>query len=301
MFRHHPLLGTQVEVVVTGGDERTARSASETVVAEIDRLEDVFSVFRAGSELNRWKRDEVDRPSRELCEVMVAALDWQLRSGGSFNPLAGLLSRTWADAERNGRPPADDDVARVVEKIFEPRYTISDGRPVRIDDCTALSLNAIAKGYIVDAAAELAAASVPNASVLVSAGGDMRHVGTEPSRVGIENPLRPYDNEPPLTSITLRNAGLATSGGSRRGFRIGDRWVSHALDARTGQPIEAQASISVAAPDAMTADVLATVAGALTPEAAVAMVEAMRDVACFVIDPRGVALADRSWRGLEVH
>jgi hypothetical protein len=40
---------------------------------------------------------EVDKPSSDLCAVMAAASEWQQRSGGSFNPLAGELSAMEAD------------------------------------------------------------------------------------------------------------------------------------------------------------------------------------------------------------
>lgn len=38
--------------------------------------------------------------------------------------------------------------------------------------------------------------------------------------VGIEDPHRPYDNVAPLDRIRLAGQGLATSGSSRRGFRV---------------------------------------------------------------------------------
>jgi FAD:protein FMN transferase len=297
VFRYHPLLGTVIDVVVIERSEQRARAISEAAVSELERLEHVFSMYRAESELSRWKRDELDDPSGEFCAVMAIALDWHTRSGGTFNPLAGRLSRVWADAELAGTVPTEDHLAAIAESIVEPRYTITDGVPIRNGDCRDLNLNAIAKGYIVDTAVT-SVRDAGSPGVLVSAGGDMRHVGTDPVSVGIENPLRPYDNEPPLTTVSLHDAGLATSGGARRGWTIAGRRFSHALDARTGMPIEAQASITVIAPDSMTADVVATAAGALTPEEAVRMIESMPDVACLVIDSNGAAHHDRRWHRL---
>ncbi len=301
VFRHHPLLGTVVEVIVSNSDEAEARSLDAAVVAEIERLEDVFSAFRTDSELNRWKRDELDAPpSVDLSRVMAAALDWQDRSGGVFNPLAGQLSQVWADAEAAGTMPAAHALRDAADAIGEPRYEMVDGVPTLRGDCTDLNLNAIAKGYIVDSAAHVAHAMAADVAVLVSAGGDMRHLGRAAAIVGIANPLRPYDNEPPVTSIALYNAGLATSGGSRRGFRFGEQRVSHELDARTGLPLRTHASISVVAPDAMTADALTTVTGALSPVDTVATIEARPDAACLVIDTDGRHHADRAWGRLAV-
>ncbi len=112
----------------------------------------------------------------------------------------------------------------------------------------AVNLNAIAKGWIVDRAAEM----VPYLHTLVlDAGGDVLHVGPTAIRVGVENPLRPFDNEPPLMTVLIRNAALATSGPARRG--------DHLVDPRTGLPPTEVASASVVAHDAATADVVATI------------------------------------------
>ncbi len=289
-----------VEIVIVDTSEERARAASDVAVAEIERLENTFSMYRPDSELSRWKVDELDDPSDEFCAVMAGALHWQSNSEGRFNPLAGRFSRVWADAESNGAIPTDDELAIIADAIFEPRYAIDDGIPKRTRDCTDLNLNALAKGFIVDAAATLAAATSSPVGVLVSAGGDMRQLGAQPTAIGIENPLRRYDNEPPVATVSLHNAGLATSGGAHRGFRIAGHSYSHALDARTGQPIDQQASISVVAPDAMTADAIATNAHALAPRDAVAMVEAMPEAACLVIDSDGAVHTDRTWEQLAV-
>lgn len=296
--REHPLLGTVVEVVVTGGSEPNARAVAATVVAEIERLEGVLSAFRDDSELNAWKRDEVDAPSVDLCAVLAAAWEWQQRSGGLFNPLAGELSAIWSVAEREGVAPSASQLSEAVAAIRVPRYEMRHGVPVRLGDCSHLNLNAIAKGYIVDRGLALASLDGGVLSVVVSAGGDLAHRGDEPSRVGIENPLRPFDNEPPVAFVSLRNAGLATSGGARRGVRIGSEWFSHVLDPRTGQPVDTQASISVVAPSAVEADVLATIAGAMRPADAVDDIEARAQIGCLIVERNGQLISDSTWARL---
>lgn len=295
-----PLLGTVVEVAVTGGSEAQASRVGQRIVAEMDRLEQVFSAFRDDSELNRWKRGEGQPVSGDLCEVMTAAAAWQQLSGGAFNPLVGELSALWAAGERIGRVPSDAELAVVAASIREPRFEMRGDVPVRLGDCSQMNLNAIAKGYIVDRALGAAPDVEAVVSILVSAGGDMAHRGDQPARIGIEHPLRPYDNEPPLAFVQLHNAALATSGGARRGFRIGGRRYSHVLDPRTGQPVDTHASISVIAPTAMEADVLTTVLGALTPHAAVEQLDERDDGGCLIIDPSGKLVMDSTWAALAV-
>lgn len=289
------MLGTVVEVVIVGGTTTNARLVAAVVIAEIERLESVLSAFDAGSELSAWKRDELKEPSREFSTVMAAALDWQQRSGGSFNPLTGELSAIWSAAERIGVRPSPGALAQAAAAISVPRYEMRDGAPVRLGDCRQLNLNAIAKGYIVDRALGAAQLGDGVVSVLVSAGGDLAHRGVAPSRVGIENPLRPYDNEPPLAFVELSNAGLATSGGSRRSIRIDGQRFSHVLDPRTGEPVDTHASISILAPSATEADALTTVVGALAAVDAVDLVETMPHVGCLIVEATGRMVCDSTW------
>ncbi len=293
--RHQGLLGTVIDVRVLAG-EAVAPRVADVVVEEIGRLESVFSVFDPTSDLNRWKRDELGHQPEELVEVMTAALCWQRRSHGAFNPMVGLISAAWRRGADTGVRPSPAGVAALAASIAEPRFDVQRGEIVRTGDCTALDVNAIAKGYIVDRAARRAVRRYEPHMIVVGAGGDLLHRGAPPARIGIEDPLRPYDNEPPLAVVELSNAGLATSGGARRGFRIGDEWFGHVIDPRTGEPVGAQASISVVAPDAMTADVMATVLGLSEPATAVREADTIDDVGCLVVDPDGGRWVDVTWR-----
>jgi thiamine biosynthesis lipoprotein len=297
-FHHHPLLGTVVDVVVETGSAAVADAVDRAAVAEIVRLQAVFDVHDPTSELSRWRRGEEEHPpSRELTEVLALALEWQHRSDGRFNPLSGLLSHRWRSAEVDGVAPTTDELADLARSVAEPRYDLIDGLPRRRGDCSALDLNALAKGWIVDRALG-AAWDDRAAAVTISAGGDVAHQGRPPARVAIENPLRPYDNEPPLTMVDLEQGGLATSGRSRRGFRVGDRWYGHVIDPRTGATVDHTASISVIAGDAATADAVATVAGVLRPEEAVELLDSLVGVGGLVVDPAGVERCDRTWLAL---
>lgn len=305
LFRHQPLLGTVVEVRCDGADDATAEAVDAAVVAEIERLERIFSIHDAGSELRRWQRGEVDAPGAELSEVLASALDWQASSGGAFNPAAGAVVALWLAAEARGEPPPPVEQAAVAAVIARPLYHLDPGGVPRLDvpvspdaERGVIDLNALAKGWIVDRALGAGrAVAPPEADVVVSAGGDLAHTGPGSARIGIENPLRPYDNEPPVVTVEVRHGGLATSGRARRGFRIGGRWYGHVVDPRTGATADHVAGITVVAPDAATADVQATILGLMTPTDAVAHGEA-EGVACLVIAPDGTVTVNDRWRSL---
>lgn len=302
-FRHHPLIGTIVEIVVElpdGCPDDEAHRLDDLVVAEMVRLERVCSAFDPASELERWKRGEVPEPSADLSAVLTEALAFQAESAGTFNPMAGVLTDAWRTAAAAGARPEPVELERLAASIAEPRYAIdAAGRPVATGDCSALQLNAFAKGWIVDRALLVACRDGVAASVTVSAGGDLAHRGDRPTRVAVENPLRPYDNEPPLMTIELAEAGLATSGRARKGVRVGDRWYSHVIDPRTGWPVDDVASVSVVARDAGTADAMATVLGVLGVDEALAWATE-RGLALLRIAPDGSRVSNAAWDSLGV-
>lgn len=298
-FAHPDLMGTHVEVTVGCRGEDLAKAVDASVVAEIQRLVRVFSVFESGSELSRWRNGRLANPSPELGAVLAVARDWQGRSGGRFNPLAGRLVRHWRSAEVAGAPPAADVLSAVVDAIRAPAYDLGSGRPVVVGDCADLDLNGIAKGFIVDRAMD--AGVGPDVSWLtVNAGGDLAHRGAGQVRVGIENPHRPYDNEPPLTVLGLADAAVATSGRARRGFRVGGQWFGHVVDPLTGWPVTGTESATVVAGDAMTADVLATIAAVMVPEEAVEFLGELDGVEALVIDHDRGAHSTAGWPALLV-
>jgi FAD:protein FMN transferase len=93
-------------------------------------------------------------------------------------------------------------------------------------------------------------ADVPN--FVIDAGGDLRHYGDRPLRVGLEHPL---DLERVLGVVELRGNALAASAINRRAWGDG---LHHILDARTGAPTRSVLATWVIADNAMLADGIAT-------------------------------------------
>ena len=265
---HEPVLGTVLTVHARARRRSDGELAERLLLTEITRLEAVFSVFRADSELSRWRSSAGGVPvSDELAALLRLGLQWQARSAGVFNPAVGEATALWQRAAAQATMPEDDAVAAVAIGLQGPRYALDGdddgGPPVMLGDCSALNFNALAKGLVVERACQHVAGEVEVDELLVNIGGDLRHVGEPGVVVAIEDPARPYDNAEPLARVRVTGAGLATSGSSRRGVRIGEQWFSHVIDPRTARPVEHVRSASVIAGDAATADVVATVLSVL--------------------------------------
>jgi thiamine biosynthesis lipoprotein ApbE len=296
-------MGTAVEVqlVLTGTDaDAEGRSYISAAIDEMVRLQNVFSSVDPSSEFSRWARNDITEISAELSQVLSESANWQHSSGGRFNPAVAELTEFWNNAQRVGTMPDAASAQRVADAIASPRWqTGPHGAVEQLGDCSRCTLNAFAKGWIVDRAVEHLTKHHTVRTVTVNAGGDLRRSGADPLIVGIENPFRPFDNEPPIAAISVSNAAVATSGSARKGFRIGGKNFGHVVDPRCGWPVEGIISLSVVADTAATADAIATVLGVQSPHEAIAEANEM-GIAVFLVTEHGEQLRSEAWHRIQV-
>ena len=297
-FHHENVLGTSFELKVHSVDAATASRAEAVSLAEIDRLARIFSGYSPESEFSRWQRTRSRRVpiSSELLAVLVASERWQRESQGAFNPGVERLTRLWKTAAAADRVPDTSDLALVVRDLAKSAWRIdaTAGTAEHLSD-TPLSLNAIAKGYIIEQASAAASRTPGVEGVLLEIGGDLRVRGRFPHRVALTDPRNDAENAPPLTALSVVDQGLATSGGYRRGVRVRGQSFSHILDPRTGQPVQEVAGVTVLAPDAMTADALSTTLSVLGPVDGLRLVEANPGIACLMVMSDGRQVRSSRW------
>jgi thiamine biosynthesis lipoprotein len=291
VFNYEHVLGTSLELQVMADVERGARQAEAEVLAEVDRLASILSGWSPSSELARWLMTDTAVPvSPDLANVLEASQTGREHTGGAFDPAAQAI----IDALRGGAVGHADTTR--LDGRRGPHWLVNraDGTARRLTRC-AISLDAIAKGYIVTRAAARAHAGDGVRSVLLNIGGDLQHFGATPVAVGIADPAAPAENAPPIAVVQIRHAALATSGGYRRGFVTNGRRVSHIVDPRTGRPADRTASASVFAPDCATADALSTAFSVMEPHHSVRLADALPGVGCLIVDHDGVATTNAVW------
>jgi thiamine biosynthesis lipoprotein ApbE len=303
-FNYEHVLGTSLELQVMSADERAAPRAEGRVLAEVDRLEPILSGWSPASEFARWQatHDVCVPVSSELADVLYASHAWRDRTAGAFDPAAQAILNLLRDGA--GEAAADNAMPTLLEELAGPLWLVdrSAGTVRRLTQ-RAVSLDAIAKGYIVTRAA-LAAQEVDGITdVLLNIGGDLQHFGTRAVAVGIADPFAPAENAPPIAAVRIENAALATSGGYRRGFVANGRRVSHIVDTRSGRPAERIVSASVFARDCTAADALSTAFSVMRPDESVALADELGGVGCLLIEADGTVTTNTAWdaRAITVH
>jgi len=88
-FHYDHILGTSLDLAVWSPDSVDPQIVLEAALTEIDRLSAILNTRLADSEIRRYERGEITKPSRELREVFELYRNWERRTGGvlSIRPL----------------------------------------------------------------------------------------------------------------------------------------------------------------------------------------------------------------------
>lgn len=248
-------LGAEASITLLHPDaERLIKAA----VAEIDRLEDVFSLYRAGSALSRLNRDgKLDAPDFELLECLGLCAELNAATGGLFDPTIQPLWELYADHYAAGAAPEKDEIA-AARRLVGFSGVHFDARTIRLARSgMALSLNGVAQGYIADKVADRMRAEGLT-DVLVNTG-ELQAVGSAPNGAGVGWSVSlDAGGRPIRDAVVLRDRALASSAPLGTAFDTSGR-VGHILDPRSGAPSDAiWQLVSVSAPHAAIADGLST-------------------------------------------
>ena len=240
-----PLMGTAVELIAEGRDERALRAAAEEAFREMQRLSAMMSHYDPASvvsALNDAAGVHTVAVPPELAEVLAQARRVSERTGGAFDVTIGGL-RAW----RFPRPqevPSEEEVAIQRRKVDYRKLQVEDGKAFLAEKGMRIDLGGIAKLYILEAGRRvLEMHGVPRA--LLNGGGDVvAHSGGAAWRVGIRDPRAPGRL---LGTVRLVRGCVASSGDYERGFVREGRGYHHILDPRTGYPAEGPRGVTLVA------------------------------------------------------
>lgn len=254
-----------MELVVVGVDAPEAARALAAAQAEIRRLDEALSGWRPDSELARLNSSTGPMAvSRDLFHVVELCERLRTDCGGAFSARIGKVEAIWRAAAQSGRLSDIDAPARAGREAQTARV-ILDPEARSIDrGGVVLAVDALAKGYIVDAALDAAARAAPHVSgVMLNIGGDLRCRGAAPGAsawsIGLaEGPGA--DNIAPTKVLHVRDQAVATSGPGARDLAISGVDLNHTIDPRSGQPAPRR-TVTVVAGSTAIADGLATALG----------------------------------------
>jgi thiamine biosynthesis lipoprotein len=285
-------MGTTYAVtVVDRPAEWPLESLAEQIGDELERIEQIFSLYRPTSELSRLNAaasSEWIGVSSDVLAVTKRAAKLAEATDGAFDPTVRPLVKLWRlqQLSTDWSPPSREAIAKSRHRVDFHMLETRDNPPAirKLASSVELDLNALVEGWAIDHLIDLLrCGGLTNA--LVELGGEFRAVGHKPNgqpwKIGIENPQAP--NSLYATAI-LKDAALATSGNYRQAIEYRGRRYGHILDARTGAPTEHDLlAVAVIADEATTADGWATALMTLGPAEGFELAETKGLVASFAV------------------
>ncbi|RAI57083.1 FAD:protein FMN transferase [Roseicella frigidaeris] len=267
-----PVLGGVGSIHLHHPDPEAARGLIAQCVAEIERLERLFSLWREDSQLSALNRHgALAAPPPDMVRLLGAARDATMLTGGLFDvtvqPLWALYRDHFSAAGAAPAGPPRDAVEAALALVDQRRLLVSPDRIALTRKGMAVTLNGIAQGYLTDRVVDLLRRAGVSRT-LVDLGETHaigRHPAGRPWRAALEDPDAPGRL---WGEVELVDRALASSGDGGFVFDAAGRFT-HLLDPRTGRSPQLHRAVSVLAPDATLADALST-AFSLMSEAEVA-------------------------------
>jgi thiamine biosynthesis lipoprotein len=272
------LMGTVVNLTVVSEDREAARTAVTATLDRMAEMEAYLSRYREDSEISQLVAEgRIDNASEALIDVLQLSDRVSRMGDGAFDiTVQPVLDLYRTHLSEHQSLPTRKAIEQAVERVDFRSVRVA-GRTVTLDrPDTMLTVDGIGKGYVVDqGVAELKRRGWSN--VFVEAGGDLVASGDnrqgEPWRIGIRSPRKQLSLQ---AKLDARDKAVATSGDYMQPFTP-DYSQHHILDPRTGLSSPELASSTIVAPDAATADGLATLTMVLGPTRSRELLEELPD------------------------
>ncbi len=281
------LLGSITNLTVISTDATQARLAINTAFERMASLEEVFSRFRPTSQLSRLNASGtlVD-PHPALKAVLTKAVGYGDLTGGAFDVTVEAVLKPYREAAKTSTVPDETTIADAQERVDYRQISIG-ADVIRLNrPGMAITLDGIAKGYIIDAGAAVFR-EYGFEQMMVELGGDLQtfgSAGSRPWQVGIQQPTPTAEQSPLIAHIV--NVAMATSGDYLYTF-TSDRRLHHIIDPHSGISPHELSSASVIAATACDADALATSLMVMGADAGLALIERLPDIEALVISKQG--------------
>ena len=260
-----------------------------SLIGEYDSL---LSKTAEGSDIYRINHAdgspvEVDARTAELLSI---ALSYASLSDGLVDPTIGTLSDLWSFGDTNeGIVPSREDIEEALSHIDYTKVKLSGNTVTLLDPKARLDLGFIAKGYIADKLKEfLTKNGVENG--IINLGGNVLTIGTKPDgsdyHIGVQKPFA--ETGTALTTLTVRDRSLVSSGNYERYFEKDGILYHHILSTRDGYPVNSGLNgVTISSENSVDGDALSTLCFILGYEKGRKLIDSLPDTEAVFISDAG--------------
>jgi FAD:protein FMN transferase len=233
-------MGTPCDIQLFARTEAEAKHAADAAMADVQRLEALYSRYKSDSFLSEINSVAAIGGSISVDDETASLLDYAVtcyeQSDGLFDITSGILRRAWKF--ELGKLPEQSLIDGLLDKVGWHKVTFSI-LGMEID------FGGVVKEYAVDRAASLCYGLGIRHGV-INLGGDIKVIGPRddgsPWRVGIRHPR---NKDALLDTLLLYEGALASSGDYERCIMVDGVRYGHVLNPKTGWPVRHLAAVSV--------------------------------------------------------
>jgi FAD:protein FMN transferase len=284
------LMGNNFTITVVAEDNSIAQCHIEAAIAEIKRIERLFTTFSNDSQTSLINANAGIQPvkvDKEVYELIERSIAISKLTQGAFDITYGSIDKSlWNFDKGMTRLPSKEDALKMVH-LINYNNIILDTEELTVylkEKGMRIGFGGIGKGY----AAEMAKALLIKQGVtsgIINASGDLTAWGLQPDgrpwRIGISNPDRPQDV---FSYLDISGKAVATSGNYEKYIMIGGKKYSHTIDPKTGLPISGIKSVTVISNNAEFADAMATPIAVMGIKTGLYLIDQIPDLYCIIID-----------------
>lgn len=250
-------MDTVVTITVYGYE---AEDAIELAKYEIERLDEMWSVGKPDSEINRINRGELTEMSADTEYILEKSRYLNKETDGAFDITIRPLVKLWGFENKQLYIPSENEIQKALSKCGMDKIE-TEYENIKLYDGAELDFGGIAKGYTSDRLMKIFG-EFNIRYAIVSIGGNIQCFGRKTDgdkfNIAIKNP---YDTSEIFGSVKVSEAAVISSGGYERYFtdeKTGKKYC-HIIDPKTGKPVESDIeSVTIVSIDGTMADGLAT-------------------------------------------
>ena len=284
------LMGNRFEISLVSDDQTWAEARIDEAVAEIQRIEALFTTFNDHSQTNQINANAGIAPvqvDHEVFKLIKRSIRISEVTQGAFDITYGSIDKSLWNFDTHMTSLPDPTTARQMVRLINYRNIVLNEAECSVflkEKGMRIGFGGIGKGY----AAEMAKRLMIQRGVesgIVNASGDLTTWGAQPNgepwTIGIADPNA---KEQPFSYFNISNISVATSGNYEKYVMIVGKKYSHTMDPKTGLPVSGSESVPIICPNAEIADAMATPVTVMGVRVGLDLINQMQGIACVIID-----------------
>ncbi len=286
------LMGSRFDISIVAKDSLTAEQNIDSVIAEIERIENLVSDWRSYTQISKVNRQAGIVPVKvdaEVFELTKRAIHFSEITNGAFDISFAAMDRIWKFDGSMKQMPSPEEIKQSAAKVGYRKIILDSVNQTIFLKETGMKIGfgALGEGYAADRCKAMMLAKGIKAGI-VNGSGDMNTWGKQPNgqdwKIGITNPFKKNEL---FAVIPLKSGAVTTSGSYQKFVEFNGKRYSHIINPKTGYPATGLCSVTVLGPSAETANGLSTSIMVLGKVDGLALLQHYPQYQCIMITDNG--------------